>query len=66
MNIMDINYRSQRIIKEIEMSNSDIICLEEMDHYESLYKKALEKQGYECNLCYRRGIDAILIGFKKD
>jgi RNA exonuclease NGL2 len=62
----DFNYRSKRVAKEIELSDSDIICLEEVDHYEQSYKQPFEKMGYECHITYRRGIDGILIGFKKD
>jgi len=35
-------YRSVRTIDEIEKSNSDIICLQEVDKFETVYRPALE------------------------
>lgn len=45
---------------------SDIVCLQEVDNYESVYEPHFKKYGYECELNYRYNVDAVLIGFKTD
>ena len=70
---LDFKYRSERILKEIEVSNSDIICLQvilailyfqEVDHWNDFYGPNLEKLGYSAQLAYRREKDAVVIGYK--
>lgn len=41
-------YRSKRTILELKSDLSDIICLQELDHFEDFYKKELENLDYEC------------------
>lgn len=36
--VRDFNFRSRRIIGEIQHSKSDIICLQEVDNYDEFYK----------------------------
>ncbi|TNV78978.1 hypothetical protein FGO68_gene13172 [Halteria grandinella] len=63
---LNFNYRSLRILQEIKDSNSDIICLQEVDHMDDFYKPQLEKLGYDLHHAYRREKDAVVVGFKRD
>jgi CCR4-NOT transcription complex subunit 6 len=62
--LFDFEYRANRVIMELEESAADIICLQEVDHFDSFYKTKLESLGYQCDLVYRRETDAELIGWK--
>ena len=50
---------------EIAHDNAEIICLQEVDHYDEIYKPRLEALGYQTQVVYRRGIDAELIAWKQ-
>ncbi len=63
--LQDFNYRSKRIIREIEIDNPSIITFNEVDFYHKFYKSKLAKLGYDCRVVWRRGIDAVLIGWKR-
>ena len=45
---LDFRERSQVIMAEISQSDADIVCLQEMDHYEDVYGPLLESMGYAC------------------
>lgn len=78
--VQDFEYRATIVIREIQadIKNTaaaidtskpgipDIICLQEVDHFEDFYKPHLASLGYEVCLKYRRGLDAVLIGWKRD
>ncbi|CDW80670.1 potential mrna deadenylase and ccr4-not complex subunit ccr4p [Stylonychia lemnae] len=64
--ILKFKYRSFRILEEIKQSNSDIICLQEVDHIHDFYKPNLEQLGYSIQYTLRREKDAVLVGYKKD
>ena len=77
--LMDFEYRATRVLMEIcqsyrenpfdfETSKGvpDIICLQEVDHFDSFYKPHLTNMGYDTELHYRRNKDAELIGWKRD
>jgi len=64
---LDFNYRSRIIIEELTKLSADIICLQEVDHYEDFYEPKLTELGYE--LIYKKKDkkkDACVIGFKKN
>lgn len=63
---LSFKFRSVRILHEIRESNSDIICLQEVDHFDDFYKPRLEELGYDLHTTFRREKDAVLIGFKKE
>ena len=63
---LDFSDRSAKIISEIRQSDADIVCLQEVDHFEDTYKPVLEGMGYEFRFEYRRRRDAVLIAFKAD
>ena len=62
--LQDYSYRSTRVLMEIAHDNAEIICLQEVDHYDEIYKPKLEALGYQTQVVYRRGIDAELIAWK--
>lgn len=65
--LTDFEYRSQRILREIAETDADIICLQEVDHWDDVYRPQLEdKMGYACQMTYRKNKDAVLVGWKKD
>lgn len=41
-------YRRQNLVKDIECLCSDVICFEELDHYDDFWKKMLFSLGYGC------------------
>lgn len=63
--VQDFTYRSRRIIKEIfgQETLSDIICLQEVDNFEEVYKPQFDKHGYSYELNYRKNKDAVLISY---
>lgn len=63
--LQDFEYRYKRIIKELEETRADLICLQEVDHYDDVYKEHLTNMGYQCALVYRKNKDATLIGWQK-
>ena len=63
--LQDYNYRSTRVLMEIEQDQAEIICLQEVDHFDTIYGPKLQDMGYETQIVYRRNIDAELIGWKK-
>ena len=66
---LNFNYRSVRIVEELEISHPDIFCLQEVDHFRRFYKKEFEKIGYSSifnkrnKKCCRHGV---VIGFLSD
>ena len=40
-------YRSSLILKEILRADADVLCLEEIDHFQDFYEPELSKHGYE-------------------
>ena len=63
---LNFKYRSHKILEELKYSNSDIICLQEVDHIEDFYRPQLEGMGYSIHEAYRRGKDAVVVGYKKE
>lgn len=55
------------MLKELQVNDQkpDIICLQEVDHFDEIYKPQLELLGYDMEVEYRREIDAKLIGWDK-
>lgn len=52
---------------EIKESDPDLVCLQEVDNYKTVYEPFLNEMGYECHTEWRReDNDAVLIGYKKD
>jgi nocturnin len=41
------DYRAPRLVEEILRSSADIVCLEEVDHFEDFFKPVLSKHGFE-------------------
>lgn len=70
--VQDFDYRSRRIIKEIfgcsanQQKVSDIICLQEVDNYENVYKPEFDKRGYSTEIYWRSEKDGVLIGYNKE
>ena len=65
-NILSFKYRSPRVMREIKEANPEIICLQEVDHYEDWYGPQLKELGYSCIMNYRRSDDATVIAFKDE
>lgn len=65
--LKNFDYRATRVIREITEQDKlpDIICLQEIDNYESYYQLELIEYGYDCRLVYRKGTDAVLIGWNR-
>jgi mRNA deadenylase 3'-5' endonuclease subunit Ccr4 len=38
--------RSKRVLKELKLTEADILLVQEVDSYEEYYKKELEQLGY--------------------
>jgi len=59
--------RSARLIKEIQNSRADIICLQEVDTDKALtfWKVELEKIGYETRFLTKKS-NGVMMGFLKD
>ena len=45
-------------------TSPDIICLQEVDHYEDFYKEQIKLMGYTSRIVWRKGTDIILTGWK--
>jgi mRNA deadenylase 3'-5' endonuclease subunit Ccr4 len=45
--VRDFEFRSRRIVGEIMNSNSDIVCLQEVDNFEEYYQEKLSIMGYQ-------------------
>ena len=45
------------------LSKPNIICLNEVDHYDDFYKSKLRKLGYHTEVVWRNNKDATLIGW---
>lgn len=41
------DYRGALLVQEISRSEADIVCLEEVDHYDDFFEPELTKQGFE-------------------
>eukprot|EP00347_Sterkiella_histriomuscorum_P013489 403364523 len=63
---LKFGFRSYRILEEIKSSDSDIICLQEVDHIKDFYKPRLEQLGYDLQFTLRREKDAVMVGYKRD
>ena len=64
---LDFRERSLKIMAEIRESDPDLICLQEVDNFETVYQPFLASMGYEFQTEWRReDNDAILLGYKKD
>lgn len=63
---LNFRYRSVRILQEIKSSEADIICLQEVDHLDDFYRPQLESLGYQVHEAYRRGKDAVVVGYKRE
>ena len=42
------NFRKERVIEQILSLNADVICLQEIDHYEDFFKPLFTNLGYSC------------------
>ena len=65
---LDFEYRSNLILKEIEASQPDVFCLQEVDHYQRFYKHEIESLGYQTVISeLRENIDyvTVLVAFKR-
>lgn len=51
---------------EIENSDSDLLCLQEVDHINDFYGPRLRDIGYELQWTLRREKDAVMVAYKKD
>ncbi|KAL4499815.1 hypothetical protein ABPG72_015164 [Tetrahymena utriculariae] len=64
---LNFDYRKWKIVEEIKLINSDIVCLQETDHIEDFYYQQFQELGYQIQYAlkpYRT--EGILIMFKKD
>ena len=66
----DFEFRAQRIIREIKGESvegdvhlADIVCLQEVDHYEKYYQPEFKKMGCETEVIWRKNTDAELIAW---
>ena len=66
LDYLNFRERSSKIMAEIKESDPDLVCLQEVDNYDTVYKPFLNKLGYECHIEWRREDDAVLIGYKTD
>lgn len=64
--LQDFEYRYKRIVGEIEETRADVVCLQEVDHFDDVYKQHLTRLGYEYSLNYRKGKDATLVAWLTD
>ena len=62
----DFKQRSKQIKQEISESNADLICIQEVDHYETVYKPFFKSLGYEFYTEWREQNDCCLVGFKTE
>ncbi|XP_028253971.1 protein angel homolog 2 [Parambassis ranga] len=55
--ILSWDYRLPHLLKEIQLHNADIMCLQEVqaDHYQNQMKPALQSLGYHCEYKKRTG-----------
>ncbi|KAL4502033.1 hypothetical protein ABPG73_020170 [Tetrahymena malaccensis] len=64
---LNFDYRKWKIVEEIKLINSDIVCLQEADHIENFYYQQFQELGYQVYYalkpCRNEGI---LVMFKKD
>ncbi|XP_066533071.1 protein angel homolog 2 isoform X2 [Hoplias malabaricus] len=67
--VLEWGHRFPNIIKELELHNTDIMCLQEVqeDHYHRQIKPRLESQGYHCEFKRRTGRkpDGCAVAFKR-
>ncbi|XP_066561340.1 protein angel homolog 2 isoform X2 [Amia ocellicauda] len=67
--VLEWSHRFSSILKEFEMYDADILCLQEVqeDHYKKQIKPSLESLGYHCEYKVRTGRkpDGCVIGFKQ-
>ncbi|XP_064196254.1 protein angel homolog 2 isoform X1 [Anguilla rostrata] len=68
--VLDWSHRFPNILKELELHNADILCLQEVqeDHYQKQLKPSLESLGYHCEYKRRTGwkSDGCAVSFKRD
>lgn len=66
IDVVSWKYRSPLIRRAIEVQDSDIVCLQEVDHYHDHYRPFLLALGYDVRYIQRQGRqDGILIAFKR-
>lgn len=59
--------RSKRIFDVLRQAKADVVCLQEVDHYDGSYKPFLSSMNYTAVYVQRRGRDdGILIAIRKD
>ena len=63
---LEFSCRAPRIIEEIRESKAEVICLTEVDHFDDFYRPQLENLGYSLHAEWRKGQDAVVLGFKTD
>ena len=51
---------------EIEADMPDLLCLQEVDHFDEFYKHRLTALGYKYETVWRNGKDALLIAYRKE
>ena len=64
--VQDWQYRAERVMMEIENDMPDLLCLQEVDHFEEFYKYRLRALGYKFEMVWRNGKDALLIAYRKE
>ena len=64
--LQDWKYRAERVMMEIEADKPELLCLQEVDHYEQFYRDKLAKLGYKAELVWRRNKDAVLIAYRNE
>ena len=50
---------------EIEADQPDLLCLQEVDHFDEFFKDRLDALGYKTQLVYRNGKDAQVIAYSE-
>mmetsp|Transcript_4393 Transcript_4393/g.7443 ORF Transcript_4393/g.7443 Transcript_4393/m.7443 type:complete len:107 (-) Transcript_4393:777-1097(-) len=68
--LQNFDFRFQRILMELDQHKSkegaypDLICFQEVDHFEDAYKPQLSQRGFEVVTNWRRNQDAVLVGWQ--
>lgn len=61
-------YRRANLLREIAFRDADILCLQEVDHYDDWWRPQLSAAGYDSNFTSRpRGLaDGLVVAWKRD